>query len=370
MLAVVIGVAGFGETGSQLNAVLGILVLLPLLAITTLGSILSVRHPRNRIAWLLHFVSLDLLLALWTNPLVEAGPPESPGFLVYLAVVTQNALAPMMLYAVFLLLFLFPTGHFMTPRWKWAWAWWGGGSFFSLLLLVAVFRAEVGPDFSDVPWLLANPIGFLPTGTLTAMDKVLPWVILATAIGGVASIVVRFRRSDVVVRTQIKWVLLAAVISAVALPIAVSGSSWLSSIFMMITITAIPTAVTLAITRYKLFEIDRLISRTIAYTLVIALLGGVSPPEPYGSQHRSSESDHPYLSRPPRSPSRSCSIRFVSESNELWTRDSTGRVIRPSRWPRTSPPGSKNRTLFVRSCICGRKPSTRTSNPPAPPSGS
>lgn len=273
LLAVALGVTGYGTTESRVDAALGVLVLLPLLAITALGSILSVRQPGNRIAWILHGVSLILLLALWTNPIVEAGPPESPGFLEYFAAIVQNAVAPAMLYAVFLLLYLFPTGHFMTPRWKWVWAWWVGATFFFSLLFVAVFRVEVGPDFVDDPWLLLNPIGFVPTETLTAMNEVLPFLLMVVAIGGVASIVVRFRRSDLVVRAQIKWVLLAAVVSAVALPIGVSDLGWVSNVFMMITIIAIPTAVTVAITRYKLFEIDRLISRTITYVIVIALLG-------------------------------------------------------------------------------------------------
>lgn len=275
LLALVVGVSGYNSTGSPLDAALGIFILLPMLAITALGSILSVRQRGNRIAWLLHFVALDLLLVLWTNPLVGVGRPESPSFLVYLAVIVQNAIAPMMLYAVFLLLYLFPTGHFMTPRWKWAWSWWIGASFFLGLLFAAVFRVEIGPDFADELWLLSNPIGFLPSEVLAALNEALVWLLMVVAIGGVVAIVVRFRRSDVVVRTQIKWVLLAAVISALALPIGISDLGWVSSVFMMITITAIPTAVTIAITRYKLFEIDRLISRTIAYAIVVAVLGGV-----------------------------------------------------------------------------------------------
>jgi hypothetical protein len=274
VVAVLLDLWSYGATGmSQLDAALGVLVLLPLMLITALGSFLSIRQPGNRIAWLLHLISVVLLLSLWTERIVQAGQPEYPKFLDYFAVVVQNAIAPTMVYAVFLLLFLFPTGTFISR--SWSWAWWVSATYFSVLTVVATFSLDVGPVYAKKPWSMENPIGFLPNETLTFMGAVLVLLLLAVAVGGIASIVVRYRRADLIVRTQIKWVLLAAVVSVTALPIGISELEVLSSVFMMIVITAVPVAVTLAISRYKLFEIDRLISRSISYAIVVLLLGAV-----------------------------------------------------------------------------------------------
>jgi hypothetical protein len=276
IVALLVAFASYRTTGNELDVTLGFFVLGPLMLITALGSVVSVRQPGNRIGWLLHIVSLDLLLSLWTYPLVLDGNPDSPSFVLFFAVVIQNAVAPLLIYVVFLLLFLFPTGTFLSPRWKWA----GliGVTYFSLLLFFAIFATETGPVFLEgesQPWAMPNPIGFLPTGPVAALSDGLALLMLAAAIGGVSAIVLRYRRAGPVVRTQIKWVLFAAVAALVSFPIAISDLEVVSDILMMITITAVPTAIAIAITRYRLYEIDRIISRTVTYTLVAAAVAAI-----------------------------------------------------------------------------------------------
>jgi hypothetical protein len=97
------------------------------------------------------------------------------------------------------------------------------------------------------------------------------------AIGGVASMISRYRESDSLVRTQIKWVVYASGFAAASVA-SISLNDGNSTIFLVQTLTAqtaIPLAIAIAITQYKLFEIDRLISRTLSYGLVLALLGAV-----------------------------------------------------------------------------------------------
>ena len=78
------------------------------------------------------------------------------------------------------------------------------------------------------------------------------------------------------VRTQIKWVIYAALVAAVAwlvIPLTTDETLW--SLASLAAVGLIPAAITIAITRYRLFEIDRLISRTVSYAIVIGLLAAV-----------------------------------------------------------------------------------------------
>ena len=140
------------------------------------------------------------------------------------------------------------------------------------MLLVALFTEEVGEIWAEEPWRIPNPIGFLPFDTVKYMSWAWQTALIVLAVGGVVALIVRYRRSDVVVRTQIKWVLYAAVVVAVSFPFAFGNNPTVSALLMLIVIGLIPVAITVAVTRYKLFEIDRIISRTISYAIVVGLL--------------------------------------------------------------------------------------------------
>jgi hypothetical protein len=100
--------------------------------------------------------------------------------------------------------------------------------------------------------------------------------LLLLVVGGVMAIITRYRRSEAAVRSQIKWVLfglgimLASFFGSWFLPD--SAPDWLSSLLFIVLLTAIPVSVMVAINRYHLYDIERLISRTIGYAIVIATL--------------------------------------------------------------------------------------------------
>ena len=250
-----------------------------LILIAALGSVISARQPGNRIALLLHATSVGLLLLVASSLVAESDqPPISPDFWDYIAVVIFNTLAESILYPVFLILFIFPTGRFLTQRW--AWAGWVGAVLVPAMLLVALFSEEVGKIYDplDEHWGLPNPIGFLPSGVGEFMASAWVTALMVLAVGGVVAMVVRYRRSDSVVRTQIKWVLYAAAISAVAWLALLLSRTTNTTAYQLVGLTVIgiiAVAITIAITRYKLFEIDRIINRTVVYGAVVAMLAGV-----------------------------------------------------------------------------------------------
>ena len=266
---VVVLVFGLIPRGEAENLVY-VMAVAVLILITALGSVISARQPGNRIAWLLHAISVGLLLSMASSLVTESDKPISPDFWDYAAFVIINGLSLSFLYPIFLIFFIFPTGRFLTRRWRWAG--WIGVLFIPAMLLVALFTEEVGEIWAEEPWRIPNPIGFLPFDTVKYMSWAWQTALIVLAVGGVVALIVRYRRSDVVVRTQIKWVLYAAVVVAVSFPFAFGNNPTVSALLMLIVIGLIPVAITVAVTRYKLFEIDRIISRTISYAIVVGLL--------------------------------------------------------------------------------------------------
>lgn len=246
--------------------------------IAYLASLIASRQPGHRIASLLYVTSVGVLLLVASSLPVEFGQvPQSPTFLDYAASWLFNFLGSVILYPLLLILYMFPTGHFLTRRWSVA-AW--AVSVFSVALGFAVlFSEEVGMIFDpdSERWHLVNPIGFLAPEVAEFMLSSAVGVMMWLAIGGVAAMITRYRRADTLVRTQIKWVVYASAVAAIALA-STSLSAGNPAVFLAQALTAlavIPIAITIAIIRFKLFEIDRLISRTVTYGLVVALLGGM-----------------------------------------------------------------------------------------------
>lgn len=243
------------------------------LAMTALGSVVTARQPGNRIAWLLHVIAASLLFSIWASTLVEGGRPVSLGIAEWLAAVVGTPAGVTAMFSIVLLLYVFPTGQFLTSRWRWAG--WVAAVLVPATWIFSLFATEVGGVWADGASTITNPIGVLPIEALTVLLSVVPPSLLATLVGGVASIVVRFRRSDLLVRTQIKWVLFASVVTLFSSLFAFAELGLVSDFLTMVVLNAIPVAVAAAVVRYKLFEIDRLISRTISYAIVVVLLGTV-----------------------------------------------------------------------------------------------
>ncbi len=264
----------FGEIGSSsVDALLAPVAALVIVLMAAFGAIISSKQPGNRIAWLFQAISVLFLIVIASNMVVEAIDPSSPEFpdtWDYVAIFILDGISLLQFHAVFLLLYLFPTGRFLSRRW--AWAGWSAVVLGPASFLAILFSKNLEESFTVDGWQIPNPIGFLPSGVFEFISFVWAVVLMFVAFGGVIALIVRYRTSDLVGRAQIKWVLYAAVIAAVGLPIG-WGDFALAGLFLMVAFLIIPVVITIAITRYKLFEIDRLISRTISYTIVVGLLG-------------------------------------------------------------------------------------------------
>jgi hypothetical protein len=170
------------------------------------------------------------------------------------------------------LLVLFPGGHPPSPRWRWV-LWLAG-----IGLVLAVIGALAWWPLRGAALLRVHPPQ--PGGLLGMVYTVASWGPVVAALAAVASLVVRFRRAHGAERQQLKWLASAGVLVVLCffVPAAVAeavGSELVGDLVFAALVAPVPVAVGVAILQHHLYDIDRLISRTLVYGLLTALLGGV-----------------------------------------------------------------------------------------------
>jgi hypothetical protein len=239
------------------------------LAFLTVGAFLGGRRPGNAVGWLLLGWGMVMAFSALTGAYVERGLVRDPGSLPapgWAAWAEGVVWHPAFGLLAFLLL-LFPHGRLPSPRWR-PFAW----------LTVAVYlllslSAALAPGAVELYHPEATPPLRLPVAGLadTAFDWLLggQLLVLATAL---LSVVLRLRRARGEERQQVKW-FVYTVVTVIVLFIAgivILGAGYLFPLFGLI-----PVSVAVAVFKYRLYEIDRLINRTLVYGLLSALLVGV-----------------------------------------------------------------------------------------------
>jgi hypothetical protein len=144
------------------------------------------------------------------------------------------------------------------------------------LELLFAFRPTI--QLQDANYAVDNPIGlaWVPDPETSAVGGALLGLLTACLVAAVLSLVLRFRRSRGVERQQLKWFTYAGVLLILGGPLAsYLLPSSVSDVTFGLAIALVPVAAGIAILRYRLYDIDRLISRTLVYGLLTTLLAGV-----------------------------------------------------------------------------------------------
>jgi hypothetical protein len=243
------------------------------------GLLLVLRLPRHPVGWLLVLVGVGYgLINLGRTAIVYTHLVlERPSVVSEVLAVAGDAFVGLAVAGGWILLFLlFPDGSLPSPRWRWV-GWLAVASGVGYLVVALFARAPVYYLPS-----VDNPMGSFGGPQLFHAAELVYSIILAV-IGlpaAVAALVVRWRRSGTVQRQQLKWLLWAAVLLAFALlaasPVHLRPGPGELEDLVDATIAAasaaVPVAILLAITRYRLFEIDRIVSRTVSYAVVAGVL--------------------------------------------------------------------------------------------------
>jgi hypothetical protein len=240
------------------------------------GAVLASRRPRHPVGWLLLAMGLNMAVSAASVSYITHGLVVRPGSMPAANVVAR--VYPATIYAVLavlgFVLLLTPTGMPPSPRWR-RWAIGSAGA-----MAVALVAAMASPGSLDpLAQFVSGP--FDPTvygGALRAANQLALLAGLLIVLGGAASLVARFRRARGTERLQLRWLVLAAALTglsmaAAAVLIAV-GQVNLGAWMTVIGAAFLPLATGAAILRYRLYDLDRLISRTVAYGLLTLVLGG------------------------------------------------------------------------------------------------
>ena len=248
-----------------------ILVNAPVLAI--LGALLAARRPRHPVGWLFAGVGLAQAVQLVAGNYAMAALTSRrlPASAAMAVVAEQLRLAG--LGTLMAVLLLFPTGRPPAPRW-WPVVWLGG-----LGLLAQLAREVLTPGGEQLSGH-ENPFGLSGAPGLLKLLRLLEPLFALAVLAAIGSLVVRLRRARGIERQQLKWFVYTAVMALVVLvaaslllPDLMEGP--LGSVLWGAVPVSLAAAVALAVLRYRLYEIDRLVNRTLVYGLLTVLLAVV-----------------------------------------------------------------------------------------------
>ena len=262
----------------QLTAGSGVILVLGAVSAATAGAILASRRPRHPVGWLL--LAFGLVVQALTSAAegyARYGLLARPGTLPaasYLAMLASVTFIPGLGCVGFILL-LTPTGSLPSPRWRrWAWIAAAVPAAFTVSWLLGV--PAVDPE--SVLRGARNPLAIpaLETPLLVVAGVTAPLTALSLVVAG-GSLVGRFRRARGVERQQLRWLSFAAALAPPALLVMYAGiltehlelAGWAVGVFLAL----LPLAISAAIARYRLYDLDRIISRTLAYGLLTLVLG-------------------------------------------------------------------------------------------------
>ena len=248
---------------------------------STVGGMIAPRlPPHNPVGWLFCTIGLLAGMRLFVAEyaivtlLAEPGTPLSnlPGGEALAWVSSWLWVSHIGLF-LFLAL-LFPDGGPPSSRWR-PFAWTVG-----VVIVVGTVAVAVWPETAAGFDLTSHPLGIeIVTEAVNPMETIL----YTLALVAMSSLVVRLRRSKGVERQQVKWFAYAVVVLAISAILAYVVSEtmgirwlgWISSVLVIVGVVGLPVAVGMAILRYRLYNIDLIINRTLVYGALTALLVAV-----------------------------------------------------------------------------------------------
>jgi hypothetical protein len=246
----------------------GIIGALGFAGIPVVGALIAARLPANPYGWVWCAAGLAYASSEATGSLVRLldGSVQANWLLEAWGFVSFIGL----LVFVFL---LFPSGRLPGSRWRWPARAAVTGTV--LLLLLVPFMTDPADPAQTGPWALPGVAGqYVGRAALVVLYGMFGLVLLA-----MASLLVRFRRAGPVERRQLTWFLYATVVNGVLIVfdvvLGVLPVNLVTTVVSAAGFALLPVAVGVAVLRYRLYEIDRIVSRTVSYTMLSAGLVGL-----------------------------------------------------------------------------------------------
>jgi signal transduction histidine kinase len=242
---------------------------------TAVGFLLATKRRRNPIGWLLLANGLVIsglgLAETYADFAMLADPGALPGG--NWAVLFNERAWPLLFAAVTAIAWVFPDGQLPSPRWR-RFALAGAASFAALFVISLLAAERFEPPFAGVD----SPLPELSEAVIGVPFMIAGLGSLACLFGGAFAVRTRLRRSHGVERLQFRWLAYAAALVPLAVvtclvEAAISGRDGNATLIaVVVVLTAMPLAIGVAVMRYRLYEIDRLINRTLVYVGLSAAL--------------------------------------------------------------------------------------------------
>lgn len=264
-------VAGHGSSPNWWQA---LLLAIALAVPVTLGLILVTRRPGLGVGVGLVAFGVAPLIVSVGNAWGDTGTTAHPWPGAHLIAALSAGTWVLFYVPPALLAAVFPDGHTPSPRWRWLVYGWP--------IVIAAFLTGVVYDPRTYASGGGKVSGAAPTGLPAVVGTVLGLAglagVMALLIGSVVAIAVRYRRGDVLARRQIRWLAFSAFLLPPVLLVA-----WISILFagsvtvavavgLVVVFFAMPLGTVVGVLRHDLYDIDRLLSRTVSYTVLTAVL--------------------------------------------------------------------------------------------------
>ena len=276
LMFAVIGALGFVLDLARPDDLVGNLIFSTwLLAVLVVGALIVWKHPRHRVGWLFVVAAISIAGALVSKSYaagayIDGKDLPAPGWAAWLSHWMAIPAAGLLVIAMI----LFPDGRLPSDRWR----------RFLPIIVGAFVLAALGPMFKPGPIDglpgVDNPLGTPWGETVWNISQIAQPIAAATVLCLVVSLILRSRRADLVERQQIKWVAyslavlpIAILVSQIAQTFDDSPEEWLGFLLIVAGLLAVPVAIGMAILRYRLFEIDLVVNRTLVYGSLTAILG-------------------------------------------------------------------------------------------------
>ena len=263
------------------------------LAYAGAGGLIARRVPGNAIGWLLSLAGLSLTVAMLTEQYALYGLATAAGTVpaAKVAGVLSAATVALTVILLFVLVLLFPDGRLPSPRWRpvlWALAVVAAGLVAQQFQAGTMISGGITNALNAPGVSYPNPLGVLPRhGWFSALLAGIFFLALVTGLLIVASVFVRRRGASPERRQQLAWLGYVGVLTAFwAVVLFLVGTlapgpanTWIGtviwSMLFLTPVAGIPLACVVAVLKYRLYDLGRIVSRTVSYAIVTGLLLGV-----------------------------------------------------------------------------------------------
>ena len=240
-----------------------------MLVCAAVGVTIVWRRPGNRVGILLVVGALMLTSVATAWPwLVEVGPEASGPVATLLMWWSPIGILPSLFVLFPSVVLVFPDGNFPGRRWATAY------TALVVALVTGIALSSIAPwPIDPANGLFGNPFAIegVPADLRIAGDALMTAAVIAGFVLALASVVVRFRRSAGVERAQVKWLAAAVAVNCILFPASYVSEIQPDALLDLLSVAAaslIPASIGIAVLRYHLYEIDRIISRTVSWSIV------------------------------------------------------------------------------------------------------